>query len=312
MSTLIIHNGDFSYPEHPQERFAVALFIALFVHAFIIFFVGFDWHRPEPREITSMQVTLVTQTSKETPENADMLAQANQEGGGNNKDLAIPTITEEAPFPDAKIEDIESSPPTQIAMAEKETRPEVMTSNSENKQQSVSSNNQNKPLTPQATGNDLVTNITPELDMQSLIEKMRKDVASIQTTLSNERQEYAKKNQRAKFISVTSKEHELVAYVESWRQKIERIAESYYPAEALRLGLSGELTVSVSIRADGTVQDVEITRPSRHVVLNAAAENIVKLAAPYSRFTPKMKEKYDVVYIVRRWSFDSGRIGTKF
>lgn len=92
-------------------------------------------------------------------------------------------------------------------------------------------------------------------------------------------------------------------YVEDWRLKIERIGKRNYPAEARAQNLYGSLELAVVIRADGALQEVRLLRSSGHAVLDQAAQDIVRMAAPYAPFPPTLAAEFRSLEVVRKWSF---------
>ncbi|MFD2447652.1 energy transducer TonB [Vogesella fluminis] len=92
-------------------------------------------------------------------------------------------------------------------------------------------------------------------------------------------------------------------YVEDWRLKIERIGKRNYPAEARAQNLYGNLELTVVIRADGALQEVRLLRSSGHPVLDQAAQDIVRMAAPYAPFPPTLAAEFRSLEVVRKWSF---------
>lgn len=92
-------------------------------------------------------------------------------------------------------------------------------------------------------------------------------------------------------------------YVEDWRLKIERIGKRNYPAEARAQNLYGSLELAVVIRADGVLQEVRLLRSSGQPVLDQAAQDIVRMAAPYAPFPPTLAAEFRSLEVVRKWSF---------
>ena len=88
-----------------------------------------------------------------------------------------------------------------------------------------------------------------------------------------------------------------------WRLKIERIGELNYPQAARDRRLYGSLVVTVSIRADGSLESVDINRSSGERILDQAAVRIVNLAAPYAPFPPDIAKDTDILSITRTWQF---------
>ena len=71
--------------------------------------------------------------------------------------------------------------------------------------------------------------------------------------------------------------------------------------EARQRGLDGW----VRNRNDGSVERIEIDRPSGHRVFDDAARRIVRLAEPFAEFPADIKRDYDVLEITRTWTFTS-------
>ena len=76
-----------------------------------------------------------------------------------------------------------------------------------------------------------------------------------------------------------------------------------YPEAAKAQKLYGQLRMTVSIRADGSLESVVIDQKSPHSVLNDAAKRIVELAAPYAVFPDDIKKDTDILSITRTWTF---------
>ncbi len=92
-------------------------------------------------------------------------------------------------------------------------------------------------------------------------------------------------------------------YVEAWRQKVERIGNLNYPEAARDQKLYGQLQMTVSIRADGSIESIKIDRSSGKKVLDDAAKRIVQLSAPFSEFPKDIKKDTDILTITRTWTF---------
>jgi protein TonB len=110
---------------------------------------------------------------------------------------------------------------------------------------------------------------------------------------------------RRKFIGARTQEYRYAQYIEDWRIKVERIGNLNYPEQARQEKVFGSLQLSVSIRADGSVESIEVSKSSGHRILDAAAMRIVKLAAPYSPLPPSITKDVDILTITRTWTFTS-------
>ncbi|MBW8079064.1 MAG: TonB family protein, partial [Gallionella sp.] len=85
--------------------------------------------------------------------------------------------------------------------------------------------------------------------------------------------------------------------------KVERIGNLNYPEQARREQIYGKLQLSVSIKADGTIESVEVSRSSGQRILDAAAMRIVRLAAPYPPLPADIRRDTDILTITRTWTF---------
>lgn len=111
-------------------------------------------------------------------------------------------------------------------------------------------------------------------------------------------------NPRRRSLFGVERDVSLRMYVESWRWKTERNgALNYRPSASMRA--SENPIVTVSIRSDGSLEDVVIHRSSGVRELDNAVRRIARLLAPYSAFPPDLARQYDVIEIRRVWSFEN-------
>ena len=61
--------------------------------------------------------------------------------------------------------------------------------------------------------------------------------------------------------------------------------------------------MTVSIKADGSLEKLEINQSSGYPVLDEAAQRIVRLAAPFAPFPENIREDTDILSITRTCSF---------
>ena len=95
-------------------------------------------------------------------------------------------------------------------------------------------------------------------------------------------------------------------YEENWARKVERMGT--IPEEALKLKLITGPTLDVAIRADGSIHSITVLRSSGHKAVDAAARNMVELAAPYAPFPPELRRQVTLLHIVRKWKFEHGKL----
>jgi protein TonB len=266
----------------------VSMTFSVALHAFAMF--GIALVLPGPHKASDfmqpLQVVLVNSKSKSQPSTADALAQANLDGGGNTAEdrqakTPLPTIRDDKQFTleqstrrVARLEEESKRAMTRLKSDHKLTQPELK------KQESNDASN----------GEDLVQRSLEILRLEAQI---------------NKNMDAYQKLPRRKFIGARTQEYRFAQYIEDWRIKVERIGNLNYPAQARQNQLYGSLKLSVSIRADGSVENVEISKSSGHRILDAAAMRIVTLAAPYAPLPPDITKDIDILTIVRTWTFTS-------
>ncbi len=236
-----------------------------------------------------LDVVLVNKRTKGKPLKPEYLAQANLNGGGDVESehharSPLPASAEDRPA----IGEAEQSPPVQAP--EQETKAVMQRSKSDYSMPGVRPPPSVQPSPPQPVP------APPNLAARSL------EMARLAASIDREWDQYEKRPRRM-FVGARAVEFTFARYVEDWRIKVERIGNLNYPADARRNHLYGSLILTVSINSDGTVDSIQIDRSSGSRVLDAAAVNIVKLAAPYAPFPPEMSKKVDILGITRTWTF---------
>ena len=272
-----------------KQSIVLSVLFSLGVHAFVLFGIGIAFPELGKKMSTPLQpleVVLVNSKSKTRPSNAAKMAQNNLDGGGNTAD------DRHAKTPLPTLADGEQFSPEQAAHHVQQLEQEAKRLLTQLKSNySVAQEKVNKqPVSNEVSGEDLV--------QRSL------EMARLEAEISRNSDSYEKLPKR-KFIGARTQEYRYAQYVEDWRGKVERVGNMNYPQQARDQKIYGKLTLTVSIRADGSVESIEINRSSGQRILDAAAMRIVKLAAPYSVFPPDIRKETDVLSITRTWLFTS-------
>ena len=267
-----------------KSGISLAMVFSIALHAFALF--GITLVLPEPRSTADMMqplhVVLVNSKSKSRPLQADALAQANLDGGGNTEQdrqakTMLPNIGNEQQISPEKTS-------RKVAHLEEESKRMLTALHSSYQLDQP----QPKKYQNGDTADDLV--------QRSL------EIARLEAQI-NKNNDFYQKLPRRKFIGARTQEYRFVQYIEDWRVKVERIGNLNYPEQARREQLYGKLQLSVSIRADGSIENIEVSRSSGHRILDAAAMRIVKLAGPFSPLPPSITKDVDILTITRTWSF---------
>lgn len=279
--------------EAAQRHLTLALAISLLLHAILL-----SIHFTDPQALnrvkdSALEVILVNSKSARSPQDAQALAQANLDGGGNTEQKRrIKT-----PLPAAKqTQESNELMAAQRRVAELEAQQRQMLKQAKSMQFVREQEHKSSPppdisKEPPTKGKDLAANALAIARLQGQIDR--------QTEMYNQRP-------RKAFIGARTKEYAPAQYLEDWRQKVERVGNLNYPAAA-RGQVYGALTMTIEINADGTLlQPIIIDRSSGKPLLDEAAKRIVVLAAPYAPFPPELRKNYDVISITRTWAFTNG------
>lgn len=264
----------------------LAVTLSLTVHALLL---SLQFRMPELKQTRDkgLEVVLVNARHAKAPEQADLRAQANVDGGGTSDQPARP----KSPLP--------PQPTRRDGDALVEAKRRAQEPVREQKQ--VIRRDKKSPAKI-ASAPKKVEQPSPEARISGLdLLDSAAAVARIEAEIDRNLDEVAKRP-RKKFIGARAKEYRFAQYVEDWRLKVERVGTLNYP-EAARGRVYGSLLLSVTIRADGTVEKVSVHRSSGHKLLDEAAVRIVKMAAPYAPFPPDIRKDTDIIEITRTWAF---------
>lgn len=275
-----------------RDRLGFTLFLAAVLHALLILGVTFDL--PTPSELSrALEITLATQPSEQTPEQADYLAQVNQEGSGTLDEKAAPSTTEEAEFQDSEINQVTPAQQASAPIPQPAQPKQVVTTTA-----SAPDRVRRAPEIPDPVEAPLPAQ---RFDMS----RLSREIASLEAQLAEERQLYAKRPRVHRLNAASTMQDKGAYYKDAWRRKVERVGNQNYPAEARDQRIYGSLRMLVAINRDGTLREVRILESSGHTVLDNAALRIVRLAAPYAPFTGDLMD-VDVLEIIRTWRFERG------
>jgi protein TonB len=277
--------------ERSRDRLGFALCFAGALHAALILGVTFS---KENRQAVSqrLEITLAQFSSKEPPEKADFIAQANQQGSGTLDEKKELTTQHLAAIDDNQIR--EASKNTQEA-----TAPEVVNSDrrlaSHAKNPDVSNREEKQPVKKSRVG-------------KAQLEELNREIASLEAKLDIQKQAYAKRPRIRRLTSLSTQQSDDALYLHKWRTKVETIGNLNYPEQARQHKIHGELRLMVALLPNGDIHEVKILKSSGKKILDDAAIRIVHLAAPYPSFSQTMSKTTDVLEIIRTWRFEKSRL----
>ena len=274
-----------------MSRFQYAVLASLILHAVVMF--GITIRLPDLSNLGSiappLEVVLVNAQTESRPLQADAFAQRNLDGGGST-DAARRA---KSPLPVTRHNQQTSEPKLESQRIQQLEREEKKLLTQVNSQTTVES------ATPQPQPQ---TDTKVAVPSAADIINRSVQIARLEAQISKDWDAYQKRPRRKSFGPRTQ-EYRFARYIEDWRIKVERVGTLNYPQAARDQKIYGSLQLTVSIKYDGTVENVEINRSSGQKILDQAALRIVRLGAPYSPFPANISRDTDVLSITRTWEF---------
>jgi protein TonB len=279
------------------DRFSFAIFMAAVIHLLIVFGIGFGL--PDKQSsATTLDVTLAQSHQDKAPEEADYLAQANQEGSGTLKERAEMTTTELADYAAEEIQKTQ-----QLKQTASAPKPSLQN------YKAITSLYGEFNIESHRLEQDLKALDLPEGEAKSFLERSL-EIASLQAKLDYDRQMLTKAPRTRRLTATSTRRSSDALYMNQWLRKIENIGNTNYPNEAKKQNISGKLRLLVAIKADGTIHQLKVLESSGHKVLDDAAKNIVRLASPFAPFSEEMRKDAEVLEIIRTWQFGNNLFAT--
>jgi protein TonB len=274
------------------DPIGATLLFSLLLHGVLLLGITFHFVKPSP-SLPTLDVTLVNVANREAPDKADFLAQANNRGGGQSDRVARPSevFSGAVPKPDPGVapQPVQAStPPPRVAT------PTRMVTTTGVSHFQVTSDTAQTEVNPQAA-----TPTAEELEREQ-------SIAQLAAELRKKKVDYAKRP-KVKYLTANTREYAYAAYMRGWSDRVERIGNLNYPEEARRLGLHGDVLLTVVLNLDGSIKSIDVIQSSGQKILDSAAERIVRLAAPFPP-APQTGERIDELNITRTWQFQPNNV----
>ncbi len=273
-----------------SSRFQYAMLASLLVHALVLF--GITIRPPDlsrlDRSPPTLEVVLVNAKSATKPVIPDVAAQRSLDGGGNTDadrraKSPLPVTRNDPQTTELSVQS------RRVEQLEEEARKLMTQAKSQAKVETPAAQ-------PQPQAEPSVAPSAADIMNRSL------EIARLEAQIDKQLDAYQKRPRR-KFVGARTSEIPLAAYIDAWRLKVERIGTLNFPQAARDQKIYGTLKLTVSIKSDGSVENVEINTSSGHRILDEAALRIVNLAGPYAAFPPDISREVDILSITRWWTF---------
>lgn len=279
------------------DRLSSTLFFALLAHGVVILGVTFTvGPLAESDALPSLNVTLVVdRTETDPPQHSELLADANQQGGGRAAEGERPTTPLAANEPITRAGDPGAA--DAVDGRPREAAPPV--------EQLVTRNPNDEQVAALPKATDV-----PAAMVQSAAAML--DVSAPQA-LANEIDVEARmpdSDDRDDIAQPTTQESVLAAYLDEWRRRVERIGTVNFPERFRGDHGFGRPTLEVAIGADGELEDIVVRGSSGNSALDQAAVGILRLAAPFDPLPDAIRADFDVLRFAYEWQFLDGAAAT--
>ncbi len=291
-----------------RDRLVTTLFFAALVHGIVI--LGITFRPDRPKGSATLEVTMVQSRSVVPPDRADYIAQANQQGEGNTKELmrpesplSMPAAVHNPGRPDAP--DLADNPGRNAAAGD-----------SHGMNRDASSDRQAAVTTTALTGSSAnARSAAAPLSLEPRIMVARLLTPGDDALMPNddglELPEATDAKPRETFVSVNARESRYAPYLDAWRRKVEHIGNLNFPAEIRERRLTGSLALEVALNSDGSIRELFLSKPSNQPVLDESALRIVKMAGPFAAFPENLRRDTAVLRFVYVWRFNGGKLDAR-
>lgn len=299
-------NTDAGFVDQPtsrprRERLTTTLIFALLFHGIILLGVGFVALVPDSPPATTVKVTVATSGAAHAPQKAYYLARFNQLGAGNTRVRAPEhapaaggqSLVDHGAWLGNHLARLLAKPVLHDTFSRfDESRPERA----------------DRLVTTKADSRLVAKHVYRPADT-------RPRNVSVRLSAPAPRQARALSPSAVKLPRLygphpeanarTTKARQAIyaPYLLAWRQRIEQVGTHQF-AKLVPHGIKkGHLTLSVTLGRDGSVRSLSIIKRSAHPELDAAALKIIRLAAPFAPFPPKIRALSQTLTFTYRWNF---------
>jgi protein TonB len=272
------------------DRLPPMLFLAALIHGILIIGITFNAVLDgEASESISLEVTIVADPEHqiERPDKAEYLAQASQQGGGNTQEQVRPSAPLQSEVPIDNVGEETGDSLTESSLF-KDTADQVLMTHTE-QDRSVVDKPRDDPSPDKSNAIFLESGVVQTLPLPN------EDKANL--LIHDE-------NLRQLVTSVDTRESNIAGYLQNWKTKIETIGVKYFPEKGAIQGVTGSPTLEVTISASGQLREVIVRHSSGSKIVDQAALNILRRAAPFDPFPEAIGVDYDQLRFAYKWQFN--------
>lgn len=229
-----------------------------------------------------LEVVLVNAQAQQSPKKAQALAQYSLAGGGDAESgratSPLPASALEAPGNDSEdaqrqIEQLQTQQQQMLALL-REALAQVP-----------------QPDPRREAGNPAAH------EQEERQRRLQRQLAEIERRVNEENA-----RPRKRYVSPATREVAYARYYDALRRRIEARGTQDFPHVQGRK-LYGELTMGITVNAQGSVVQTKVLKPSGQPLLDRRAQAIVQAASPYGTFGPELRVQADLLVVTARFRF---------
>lgn len=276
------------------DRLPPMLFLAALVHGILI--IGITFNAVLGDDIAnsvSLEITIVADPDANLaePDEAQYLAQANQQGDGNTLENARPSAAAQSSVPVDNAGAINGDS-LQESVMQDHSSDQLLTTRAESDRQ-VDDRRREDPLVEASTA------IAMEAGVETTLPLPQKDLA---TFLIRDQ------NLDRIDISANTRESSIAEYANRWIGIIEAVGSRYLPEQLDLRGATGKLYLQVTVYASGQLGEVIIVQSSGSRLLDQAALSILRRAAPFDPFPESVRIDHPNLNFSYVWQFNASGV----
>ena len=264
--------------------FTTAILFAAILHLIVL---TLQFALPQESDAAVKEIAVTLRPSQDKVQDADFLAQADQQGSGTFREAHRMSSNMPAPMVEQSAGEQQQETVEQLQQKRELSFEEKVLMTTLSWKKEAEQNQRKKAMQ----------------ELNSQFQAKAAMVASLEAQYLQHQQNFSRQQNIKTVDGIQAKQDISAAYLEKFRQKVEFYGNRYYPDAAKAQRLAGEVRLMVIVNRKGGIRAIRLIDGSGHSLLDEAAKTSVRKAAPFGYFDPGMKDISEL-RIVRTWRFD--------
>ncbi len=264
--------------------FTTAILFAAILHLIVL---TLQFALPQESDAAVKEIAVTLRPSQDKVQDADFLAQADQQGSGTFREAHRMSSHMPAPMLEQSAGEQQQETVEQLQQKRELSFEEKVLMTTLSWKKEAEQNQRKKAMQ----------------ELNSQFQAKAAMVASLEAQYLQHQQNFSRQQNIKTVDGIQAKQDISAAYLEKFRQKVEFYGNRYYPDAAKAQRLAGEVRLMVIVNRKGGIRAIRLIDGSGHSLLDEAAKTSVRKAAPFGYFDQGMKDISEL-RIVRTWRFD--------